>query len=53
MALFLVPGVTALVGRAAWWPGNRRFPRADPAVDRAVGFDVDAATQQVGLPSER
>ncbi|MPZ25522.1 MAG: MMPL family transporter [Micromonosporaceae bacterium] len=24
MALFPVPGLTALVGRAAWWPGNRR-----------------------------
>jgi RND superfamily putative drug exporter len=28
VSTLLVPSITALVGRAAWWPGNRRH--ADP-----------------------
>ncbi|GAA2604560.1 MMPL family transporter [Actinomadura fulvescens] len=27
MAIFLVPGITALLGRAAWWPGHGADPK--------------------------
>jgi RND superfamily putative drug exporter len=34
VALLLVPATTALLGRAAWWPGTRRRP---PQLDELVG----------------
>ena len=39
MALFLTPGLTALIGHAAWWPGHQ--DRHGPA---AVGVEEDAAS---------
>jgi putative drug exporter of the RND superfamily len=33
MALFLVPGLTAVVGRAAWWPGSAGRRRPGPPSD--------------------
>jgi putative drug exporter of the RND superfamily len=33
MSLFLVPGITALLGHAAWWPGHGDSIRMNPAVD--------------------
>lgn len=42
MALFLVPGLTGLIGRAAWWPGLRRGAPAEP-VRRAEELPEAAA----------
>jgi len=35
MSMFLVPSVTALLGRAAWWPGHSdRAPQSPPATEQ-------------------
>ncbi|MFI6272809.1 MMPL family transporter [Micromonospora zamorensis] len=31
MSLFLVPGITALLGHAAWWPGHGDATRSNPS----------------------
>jgi uncharacterized membrane protein YdfJ with MMPL/SSD domain len=32
MAIVFVPSVSALIGRAIWWPGHREAKPAAPAV---------------------
>lgn len=51
MSMFLVPGVTALLGRMAWIPGRpgqHRAAREPAAVTDAQVGDGTAGTQQVG-----
>ena len=40
MAMFLVPSVTALVGRKAWWPGHG--DTAPPATERELAYAARA-----------
>jgi RND superfamily putative drug exporter len=37
MSLFLVPGLTALLGHRAWWPGHGDRPAQPPAAGTAEG----------------
>jgi len=38
MAMFFTPSLTALIGRAAWWPGHQ--DRSTPAADEKLDPDV-------------
>jgi RND superfamily putative drug exporter len=42
MAMFLVPSVTALLGRKAWWPGHG--DTAPPATERELAYSSRAGT---------
>ncbi|MBT2430526.1 MMPL family transporter [Streptomyces sp. ISL-112] len=41
MAILLVPAITTLVGRSAWWPGNRHNAPADDATGPARAEEAD------------
>jgi len=34
MSMFLVPSLTALLGRKAWWPGHADQPTSQPTEQR-------------------
>ncbi|OLF18752.1 MMPL family transporter [Actinophytocola xanthii] len=42
MSMFLVPGITALLGHKAWWPGHGDRPQT-PAVNQRDTADVGSA----------
>jgi putative drug exporter of the RND superfamily len=41
MSMFLVPAVTALIGRTAWWPGRTDARREDTTLPEPVGAAAD------------
>jgi putative drug exporter of the RND superfamily len=41
MSMFLVPAITALIGRTAWWPGHGDAHREDAALPEPVGAAAD------------
>ncbi|MEU8327819.1 MMPL family transporter [Micromonospora sp. NPDC048839] len=43
MSLLLVPGVTALLGHAAWWPGHGDAARSDPSATPAGASPSESA----------
>ncbi|MGC4755554.1 MMPL family transporter [Micromonospora trifolii] len=43
MSLFLVPGITALLGHAAWWPGHGDATRADSSATPAGASPSESA----------
>lgn len=43
MSLLLVPGITALRGHAAWWPGHGDAARSDPSATPAGASPSESA----------
>src|ERR1700730_7651669 len=54
MSAFLVPGITAMLGHRAWWPGHgdvsRKTPRPPPA---SVSVEPHCADLAAGSPASR
>ncbi|MBG6105767.1 MULTISPECIES: MMPL family transporter [Micromonospora] len=44
MSLFLVPGVTAILGHTAWWPGHGDATRSDRSEPTTAGHTESEAT---------
>ncbi|KAB1929956.1 MMPL family transporter [Micromonospora sp. ALFpr18c] len=40
MSLFLVPGLTAMLGHAAWWPGHGDATRSDPSATPSPAMEA-------------
>ncbi|MET7952091.1 MMPL family transporter [Micromonospora sp. NPDC005324] len=46
MSLFLVPGLTAMLGHAAWWPGHGDATRSDRPAETSPAIASEAARAQ-------